>query len=237
MGRDDEPALLERTVATSVLVALRVPSAPLAGRLPAPWQVEGSGFGPTLGANLNVVFQNVLLREDRDGRPLVTGAGRSAALMALARHPENGERCSFNLRTYAASPSTVPGSYGTAVGARLIAERHLEFDGERGVASELIVVQPTSGGQIRLDLRYRQSVPTRVPYEATVRSAADPTIVRRYKVDQLVEAVLSRTAGVDHVVRYQMRVDVPELRDLFDGSEETVAVGFRPMVVRQVYEP
>ena len=235
MGRDDEPALLERIVATSVLIALRVPSAPLAERLPAPWQVEGSGFGPTLGANLNVVFQDVLLREDREGRPLVTGAGRSAALMALARHSQNGERCSFNVRTYA-SPSAVPGAYRTAVGARLIAERHLEFDGQRGVASELIFVEPTSGGRIRLELRYRQSVPTRVPYEATVRSAADPTIGHRYKVDQLVEAVLSGPAGVNHVESYQLRVDVPELRDLFDGSEETVAIGFRPMVVRQVYK-
>jgi hypothetical protein len=237
MASADEPVPRERTVATSVLVALRVPTPPLAGRLPAPWQVEGSTFGPTLGANLNVVFQHVLLREDGEGRPLAEGAGRSAALMASARHPESGERCSFNVRTWAANPSTLPGPYRTGVRARFIAERHLEFDGERGVASELVVVEPASGGRIRLDLRHRPSVPTRIPYEATVRSAADATIVRRYKVDQLVEAVLSRPARIDWVERYQLQVDVPELRDLFDGSEETVAIGFRPMLVRQVYEP
>jgi hypothetical protein len=229
-------ALQEFTVATSVLVALRVPRKPLSDRLPAPWVGAASAFGPTLGANLNVVFHNVLLREDRDRRPVLGAGGRSVGLMALARHPEHGELCTFSVRTYAGTPSMLPGPYRTAVGARVRSERHLETDGERGVASELFIAQPTSGGHICLDLRYRQRAPSRAPYEATVRSSTDPTIVRRYKVDQLVEAVLSRPAGIDFVESYQLRVEVPELSDLFDGSEETIAIGFRPVVLREVYE-
>lgn len=227
--------LKDSTIAISVLVALHVSAAALQARLPAPWEVTSTLSGPPRGANLYVVFQDVLLNQDGEGRPAVDATGRFVGLVTSARHAVTGEACSFNFRTYVANTAALPGKYRTAVAARIRAERHVDDTGQDTHVSERIVVEPATGGRLALDLAYRRSVPVRLPYEADVRSPVDPTIVRRYNVDQLVEPVLGVPDGVSHVDRYRLEVDVPEIRDLFDGSERTIAIGARPMFVRKVY--
>jgi len=103
--------LRDSTIATSVLVALRVSAAALQARLPAPWEVTATASGPTRGANLNVVFHDLLLHQDGEGRPAAAATGRSVGLVTSARHPATGELCSFSFRTYVANRAALPGQY------------------------------------------------------------------------------------------------------------------------------
>ncbi|MBI1845374.1 MAG: hypothetical protein HY294_16350 [Candidatus Rokubacteria bacterium] len=194
-------------------MALRVPATAVQARLPAPWELTATASGPPRGANRYVVFHDVLLNQDAEGRPAGDASGRNLGLVTRRGIRATGVSCSFNFRSYAAHPSALPGKYRTAVAAEIRAARHVEAARSGEAVRDRIGVEPAGGGHVALDLRYRRSVPVRLPYEADVRSTVDPTIVRHYKVDQLVEAALSV---------------------LFDGSEETVAIGTRPMFVRQV---
>jgi len=92
-------------------------------------------------------------------------------------------------------------------------------------------------GTIELRLQYQRGVPMRSRPEAKPRSAADPTILRLYKVDQGVDVVRSVPAGIDRVQAYSLRVMVPELRPLFDGSEKLVNISLVPWYLRQVSQP
>ena len=49
--------------------------------------------------------------------------------------------------------------------------------------------------------------------------------------------VRSIPAGIDRVQAYSLRVTVPELRPLFDGSEQLVSVSLIPWYLREVSQP
>ena len=73
--------------------------------------------------------------------------------------------------------------------------------------------------------------------ETRPRSAVDPTILRIYRADQGVDLVRAVPLGIDRMQAYSLQVTVPELRTLFDGSEELVAIALYPWYLRQVSLP
>jgi hypothetical protein len=73
--------------------------------------------------------------------------------------------------------------------------------------------------------------------ETKPRSAVDPTISRVYRVDQGLDLVRSVPVGIDRVHAYSLRVTVPELRPVFDGSEQLVSIALYPWYLRQVSLP
>jgi hypothetical protein len=56
-------------------------------------------------------------------------------------------------------------------------------------------------------------------------------------LDTATDIVKSISAGIDRVQNYQLRVAVPELKKLFDGTEQLVAIGVIPLYVRQIFLP
>ncbi|MBI2973084.1 MAG: hypothetical protein HYY39_04760 [Armatimonadetes bacterium] len=88
---------------------------------------------------------------------------------------------------------------------------------------------------MELQLQYRRGVPERVMTQGNVRPIVDPSILRIYKVHQLIDVVRSVPQGIDRVLSYQLRVTVPEFADLFDGTEQLVSVTIVPWYVRQVF--
>jgi hypothetical protein len=90
---------------------------------------------------------------------------------------------------------------------------------------------------IELRLQYQRGVPVRSKPETKPRSAADPTILRLYKVDLGADVVRSVPAGIDRVQAYSLRVTVPELRPILDGSEKLVSISLVPWYLRQVSQP
>ena len=92
-------------------------------------------------------------------------------------------------------------------------------------------------GVLALELQYRRGVPERVTSEGWVRFAAEPEHVRVYRADELVDVVKSVPGGIDRLERFGLRVTLPELADIFDGSEQVVNLTVQPWFLRRVYEP
>jgi hypothetical protein len=67
-------------------------------------------------------------------------------------------------------------------------------------------------------------------------AAEDPTILRSYQEDQVLDVVRSAPLMVDRVSEITLKVK-GELGDVFDGSEGVVAVVIQRPYMRQVYVP
>src|SRR2546427_11882573 len=75
------------------------------------------------------------------------------------------------------------------------------------------------GGSVELQLQYRRGLPVRVVSQGNVRSATDPSILRIYKIHELLDIVRSVPQNIDRVMSYQFRNTISELSDRFDGTE------------------
>jgi hypothetical protein len=230
--------LVQQNIDTRVVLAFRVGQASLQGRLPAPWQVDPVTTGPSKDANLTIAFIDQLLNQDGEGKVVAGGTTRIVAVGIPARNSHTGEGAPFLLRAFDANPHGVPGPYKGAVGATIRREASLRgADLERVTGTELWEMQESGGGVIELRLEYQRGVPSRTKPEARPHSLVDPTFFRIYRIDQGTDVVKSLPGGIDRVRNYQLRVTVPELRPLFDGTEQLVSIAVLPWYVRQVFLP
>jgi len=56
-------------------------------------------------------------------------------------------------------------------------------------------------------------------------------------VETATDIVKSIPAGIDRVQNYKLRVAVPELSKLINGTEQLVGVAIYPLYLRQVFPP
>jgi hypothetical protein len=224
---------LEATIDAKIHVRLAVNPARVQSRLPAPWTIAPASDDLHRGTNLLVIVSEVLLRHQPDGSPAPDAVNRHVALLAPAVHPDRGEAAVFMLRMYAAHPASGPGRFRNTLPARIWRERCEAGVGTRTVCADRVVVRPDPGGRIDLHLRYERGLPVRRSWPTTMRSAVDPSIVRRYQSEALLDVVWSAPAGIDRVEEYGFRAAVPECADLFDGSERLVSLTIVPWFARQ----
>jgi hypothetical protein len=97
-----------------------------------------------------------------------------------------------------------------------------------------------SSGQIHLSLAYQQGGmliwATADKPNLPLHAASDPTVVRWYQEDQVLDVVRSDPLGVNTVSEISLNVR-GELADVFDGTEHIVAVVIQRPYLRQVYVP
>lgn len=225
---------LDGAIAYRVQLAYRVEPASLARRLPPGWEPAEVPRGPSRGANLLLIFNDVLLNELGRGQPAPNATDRFLGLVTIGR--QEGETANFNFRIYACNPGSIPGKYRTALPARVSREHRLRGEGLETVVEERWRVQPETGGLIRLELECRPGVPVRSGFSGDVRSAADPSLVRRYRTDQLLALVYSVPQEVDLTARLALGVEgVEELSDLWQGSERLLSASLVPWYWREVF--
>ena len=230
--------LVQQNVDTRVMLALRVNHKALQQWLPAPWTVDTISTGPSRGANLTLTFIDRLLNEDANGTLLGRGTTRLVVLAAVARHPHTGVTARFDIREFNADPDGVPGPYKTGVLAAVRRKTQSETNAlDSGRASEMWLAQPTDSEGIEFSIEYLRGVPSRDRSDSRLHSAVDPQFVRIYRADAGTDVVLSRPMQLDRTRRYELRVRVPELRAVFDGTEQLVSVAVVPWYVRQVFLP
>ena len=80
-------------------------------------------------------------------------------------------------------------------------------------------------------------LPKRSSGEARPHSNIDPTFFRMYRYDQLVDVVKSIPQDIDRVKNHHLRVTIPELRELFNGTEQLVGIALVPWYGRQTFLP
>jgi hypothetical protein len=219
------------------VVALRVDPAALQMLLPPAWEVDPAPSGPLKGANILLVFINPWLTQDAEGKPTSVPIERRLLVVIPAKNQDTGEATILVPRSYDANAHGLPGPYKSSVGASFHLEQTLKGDGiEPASGSDLWQVR-SRDGLIELRLQYRRGVAVRQKQETRPRSAVDPTILRIYRADQGVDLVRAVPLGIDRMQAYSLQVTVPELRTLFDGSEQLVAIALHPWYHRQVSLP
>src|SRR5262249_26399954 len=229
--------LVEVNHDSRTLVALRVNAIALQGWLPSAWEVDPTPTGPLGSANLLVVFINPWLTQDREGKPTNVPIDRRVLLVIPAKNSQTGESTILVARSYDANASGLPGPYMNSVAATIGLEQTFKADGvEPATGTELWQLR-TDRGMIELRLQYQRGVAMRSKPETRPRSAVDPTISRIYRVDQGMDLVRSVPGGIDRVQAYSLRVTVPELSAVFDGSEQLVGIALFPWYLRQVLLP
>jgi hypothetical protein len=228
--------LVESKLYFRTWVAFSVDQKALQAWLPDPWKAVSLPKGPFKGANLYVMFEDVFLRQDGEGKPAKGETYHEAKLVAFAKHPQTGDFAVFIIRVY--SPHGGPGPYKNTVKATVRREATLKgADLEPGAGSEVWKVQDSAGGILEFRMDYQRAVPKRVKKEFKVRSSVEPDFFRIYRDDRTVDVLKSIPAGIDRVQNYKFRVTMSELRKMFDGSEQFVGISVNPIRVRQVFLP
>jgi hypothetical protein len=229
--------LLDLTIATRIVLRFAVRDEAVRTRLPSAWNIFPIPSGASKGANLAVIFNDALLNQDAAGNPAPDAVSRYIGFAVPARHPETEEEAGFNFRILTAHPRAVPGKYKTSRLGSVLRESYAKGSDLNATVTEHFRFRDPHGGSVELQLQYRRGVPSRAMTQGNVRSGVDPSILRIYKVHELVDVVRSVPQNIDRVLSYQFRVTIPEFSDLFDGAERLVSITIVPWYVRQVYGP
>lgn len=219
-----------------VVLAFKVDDAAVTARLPDDWGLVTLGQGPLAGTNLLVAFIDRHLALDPAGTPRAPHAGRSVALLAYAARAGVQGAQLFVLRVYETPP--VDSDYGNGIAARIGREMGLnDPDGQARRHHEAWTVAPETGGTLSLELAYQSGRPGWSSTEAITRSAVNPAFYRIYRYDQLADLAMSTALGRDLAGEITFRSAIPELADMFDGSEMMTGVLVVPVYIREVALP
>ena len=228
-----------------VRIALRVGLPALKRRLPDPWDVHPDRRDVSQGANLAVLFYEIFLNQTaQDPRlPTADAVGRYFVFGIPSRHRRTEETAFLVFRIFTAHP-TGENPFGwkgvaagkTTVHANIVRAETVAASDLETMVSDRIEAR-LGQGVIALELQYRRGVPERVTSEGRVRFAIEPEHVRVYRADELVDVVKSVPGAIDRLERFGLRVTLPELADIFDGSEQVVNLTVQPWFCRRVYAP
>lgn len=234
-GKAGAEALVANVADTRTTLAFSVSEAAAQDWLPAPWKTAPLPKGPFKGANLLLVCIDRLLHQDADGKPKAGGSYRMVVLVVPAMNPETGDKAPFITRVY--SPQGAPGPYKNSLEATVSRTSSSEGTAANaGTGSDSWTVGQ-SGGTMELRVEYEKAVPKRLQREMRPRSAVDPTLLRIYRYEQLIDVVKSIPAGTDRAPSHYVRVSIPELAALFDGNEQLVGIAVIPWYSRQTFLP
>ena len=223
---------------TRLTVAMHVKQAELQSLLPAPWQVNPVAAGPLKDANLMLNFVDPFLLLDGQGKPTMGGINRLVSFGVPAKNMQTGETGVMQIGGLASNPLNVPGAYKVYTHATLRRKyTHKGADMEPGVVNDLWEIRNDGGGIIKLRIQYQRALPTRGTSEARPHSLVEPTFYRIYRSTGATDIVKSVPGGIDRVRKYQLRVTVPKLQKLLDGTEQLVGISVSPINLREVFLP
>jgi hypothetical protein len=231
--------------AARTLIALEGNAAALQRRLPSPWELapySGDDLRGTSmrGANMLVPFHEVYAVRTHDGQPAGLPQLSYIAFVSQARNQATGVLAHFHWWTYTEDPAGVPGKYKDAKLAHVTRSQTFskERRGETQVRESFSAV--AESGELHLSLAYQQGGmliwATAERPNLPLYAAKDPSIVRWYQVDEVMDVVRSDPLKVDRVSEISLKV-TGDLEDVFDGNERVVAVVIERPYMRQVYIP
>ena len=219
-----------------IVVAFNVDQKAAQAWLPAPWKVVSLAEGPLQGTNIMLMLDDRFIIQDGEGKLDKGGAHCLAVLVSPGVHAKTGEFAFFVTRIY--WPYDDPHAYKNAVKATVQREATIKSaTSESGTGSEMWKVQDDAGGILEFRMNYQRGVPKRVKREFKSRSSVEPDFLRIYHDDSSSDLVKSTPAGIDRVQNYKFRTTIPELRKMFDGSEQLISIVVNPCRVRKVFLP
>jgi hypothetical protein len=228
------------------MIVLEASPTALQKRLPSGWELAPYSGDDLRGtslrdANLLVPFHEVYAVRSRGGQPTGLQQVSYVPFVSQARNLESDALAHVHWLTYTEDPAAAPGKYLDGTLARITRSQAFtkEQRGETHVRETFSAA--ADSGTVTLSLSYEQGgelVVWATPDEPNLPliAAQDPTIVRWYQEDQVMNVVRSDPLGVNRVTDINLDV-TGELEDVFDGNEHIVAVVIQRPYMRQVYVP
>ena len=231
--------------AARTLIAVKANAAALQRRLPEGWELAPYTGDDLRGrslkdANLLVPFHEVFAVRSQGGAPDGMSQLSYVPFISQARNRTTGALGHVHWLLYTEDPAGISGKYRDAKLARITRSQTFkkETRGETNVRETFSAV--AESGEVHLSLEYWQGgvvmwVTADKP-NLPLYAARDPSIVRVYQEDQVINIVRSGPMNVDAVTEMNLHVK-GELADVFDGTERVVAVVIQRPYVRHVYVP
>ena len=225
VGTARAETLIGRNIDSRCMLGFTASAERVEGLLPSGWKVIGFPSGPLKGTNLLLGLEDRHLGMTADGTP---------ALLALAKGVE-GVRL-FVLRVFSSDkeynlfPDGVPSEV-----ARGSTSKPIAGQGQR--QQEEWAFAPENGGLLEVSFEFGVGIGAWVSADAKTFSSSNPEIARIFRYDQLVNLVMSKAAGKPLDGTFSMAATIPELSEIFDGSEELVGLMNIPVYIREVFEP
>lgn len=220
---------------TRTLAAFKVNSEALAEWLPDTHVSAPYGGGSFEGANLLMMFIDRMLHQDAEGNPKNGGAYRMMALIVPGVDSESGEKSTFIARVY--SPGEGAGPYKTAVQSDVRHSVSLSGAGSEPLSGRHVWQIEQDGRSLEIAFDYVAGVPGRKAGESVLSTPLDASVKRIYRYDQLTDVVLSTAKGIDRTSNVLVRVEIPELAAMFDGTETLIGLADRPFYTRTTWKP
>jgi hypothetical protein len=229
---------VQSTAENRIMMFMHVEATPLQKKVPEPWKAISIPGGPLKGANFIVIFIDGFLLQDAQGKPDHGGVGRKVVFVAPVRNSKTGEIASMVLGGFGANPKTIPGSYKNFTLAHITSlstSSGIDFAPGTGTASW--EVKNNGESIMSLKIEYQKALPVRKEIKRKIYSSAEPSFFRIYHIDSATDMIKSVPAGFDRLKNYQFHVNVPAMKDIFDGNEKLVGLSAIPLYVRQVFLP
>jgi hypothetical protein len=229
---------VESTIENRCTVALHVQEKELQNWIPDSMQIVSPRKGPIKSTNLFVIFIEVFCAQNPQGKLAEGGISHNVVFVIPVKHKQSGEMGYLVIHGLTDNPQKVPGAYkaySLATVHRQLVHSISSFDAGQG--SDTWEFKDNSGVLIDYHAQYKQAVPRRAKGVIKIYSGVEPGFFRIYKTDSLGDLVKSMPAKIDRTKDYRLKVSVPKLSKLFDGSEQLVGIIVYPAFVREVFLP
>ncbi len=222
-------------VDSRVIVGLNADATAVQELLPEGWTSVPYPKGPLKGANLLVSFVDGVLMVDAEDKPLVPASRRAIVLLGLGKEDGGDATRIYVMRIYTSEPENDP--YRANVPAEITRVNSLSGPAAGGRQSTDTWTMTVAGGELAMSLNYTTGRRSWSTSEALSYSSANPDFYRIYRYESVTDLVMSSPIGKPMTGEYSMTSSVPELADIFDGSQETIAILDIPVRVRRIFLP
>lgn len=227
---------VERSESSRVVIGFRVNPQAAQSLLPEGWSVRPTPSGPMEGANAYLVFTERMTEQTSEGAS--REGTRYVAFAIPATSASRAKSGMMVVRQLSNQPSSSTGPYRNTRPAELARSAAIDAPvASLGTGSERWDVAPADGGRIALQIRFAREIPRREQRELRAYSTTDPSIERIYKLVEVSDVVYSAAAKLDRLQEKRIEIEIPELRALFDGTQELRSVIVQPLYSREVLVP
>ncbi|MDU8926394.1 hypothetical protein RXV86_03255 [Alisedimentitalea sp. MJ-SS2] len=226
--------LVGSNVDSRVLLGLSTDAEALQARMPDGWTAIAFPKGPMKGANMLIGFEDRAVALDAEGKPLTPSVSKGVALLALAKETDGKGIRLYVMRVYSTAPDLLP--YGNAMAADITraTTRDDGADGKQARTDHWVAMM--ADGKLELKLGFTTGRRGWSPSKAKLYSTADPTVIRIFDYQQMVDVQQSDGLGKPMAGTIELTNSIADAADLL-GTAKVVAVLDIPVYVRKVFKP
>jgi hypothetical protein len=231
--------LVEQSAEVRMQLDLAVSPAALKGLLPEGWEPFVAISGAAKDCNVRMIFVDRVDITGPDGAPV--GTNQMVYLASPIKKTGTDEMAGqMVIDGITADTKDAPGPFGVyqaATGYHVERSTHV-VPGQPIQNEDSWEFTAANGEHMELLLTYERGVARKLSAETKFFSAANPSFLQTFKIDQGLDIMRNATITVkDRVKTFQLKASGGKVGTLFDGTERVVSVDALHWYNRGVYLP